>query len=137
MVSRCTRNNLELDVRRIKEKLQEVEENINGNDSALLELLSDQEKLEDRLLVVEEENQSLKIQNVELTNHLNTVIKEVNNVKAWLKAHWQAPELYKDFTIEDAVDDLKCTEEIDFDELSGDNEEEEENNHTFAPSGRS
>ena len=137
MAYHCTRNNLELDVRRIKEKLQEVEENINGNDSVLIELLIDQEKLEDRLLVVEEENQSLKIQNVELTNHLNMVIKEVNNMKAWMKAHWQAPELYKDLAIEDAMDDLKCTEEIDFDELSYDSDEKEENNPTSDHSGRS
>ena len=136
----CTRNNLELDVRRIKEKLQEAEENISSNDSALFELSADQEKLEDRLLVAEEENQVLKIQNVELTKHLNVVIKEVNNMKAWMKVHWQAPELYKDFTsvdAVDAVDDLKCTEEITFDKLSDDSNEEEENNPTPDRSGRS
>ena len=133
----CTRNNLELDVRRIKEKLQEAEENISSNDSALFELSADQEKLEDRLLVAEEENQVLKIQNVELTKHLNVVIKEVNNMKAWMKVHWQAPELYKDFTSVDAVDDLKCTEEITFDKLSDDSNEEEENNPTPDRSGRS
>ena len=44
--------------------------------------------MEDRIVYLEEEVTSLKVQNIELRKHLNWAIKELNNVTALLNSRY-------------------------------------------------
>ena len=59
-------------------KLQDVE--LSDAQGAIEELLIDQEKKDDRLELMEEEVKVLKVQNIELRDHLNLTIDMLNNV---------------------------------------------------------
>ena len=59
-------------------KLQDVE--LSDAQGAIEELLIDQEKKDDRLELMEEGVKVLKVQNIELRDHLNLTIDMVNNV---------------------------------------------------------
>ena len=87
----------------------------------MVEMFCDEEKLGDRVEYLEEEASLLKVQNVELTKHLNMVIKKVNDLQAWIKEHWQSCK-------------LACDEEFDFDEIG--NDESDEMNPSFILNGR-
>ena len=73
-------------------KVLELEDQIN----ALLEMFWKLEKtvketspkneiLEDRLDYLEEELEAEKIQNIEVKNHLNSTIKQLNSLTLWVK----------------------------------------------------
>ena len=73
----------------------ELEDQIN----ALLEMFwklektvkktsSKNEILEDRLDYLEEELEAKKIQNIEVKNHLNSTIKQLNSLTLWVKRHF-------------------------------------------------
>ena len=76
-------------------KVLELEDQIN----ALLEMFWKLEKtvketspkneiLEDRLDYLEEELEAEKIQNIEVKNHLNSAIKQLNSLTLWVKRHF-------------------------------------------------
>ena len=76
-------------------KVLELEDQIN----ALLEMFwklektvkktsSKNEILEDRLDYLEEELEAEKIQNIEVKNHLNSTIKQLNSLTLWVKRHF-------------------------------------------------
>ena len=76
-------------------KVLELEDQIN----ALLEMFWKLEKtvketspkneiLEDRLDYLEEELEAEKIQNIEVKNHLNSTIKQLNSLTLWVKRHF-------------------------------------------------
>ena len=49
---------------------------------------SKNEILEDRLDYLEEELEAEKIQNIEVKNHLNSTIKQLNSLTLWVKRHF-------------------------------------------------
>ena len=76
-------------------KVLELEDQIN----ALLEMFWKLEKtvketspkneiLEDRLDYLEEELEAEKIQNIDVKNHLNSTIKQLNSLTLWVKGHF-------------------------------------------------
>ena len=76
-------------------KVLELEDQIN----ALLEMFRKLEKtvketsskneiLEYRLDYLEEELEEEKIQNIEVKNHLNSAIKQLNSLTLWVKRHF-------------------------------------------------
>ena len=76
-------------------KVLELEDQIN----ALLEMFwklgktvketsPKNEILEDRLDYLEEELEAEKIQNIEVKNHLNSTIKQLNSLTLWVKRHF-------------------------------------------------
>ena len=94
-----------------------LEESLKGTDACVQDVYDVQETIQDRVDLLEEEVTSLKAKNVDLMNHLNMVIKEVNNMKAWLKKHYDE---HIDNVVDDmrSVDDLYCHEEFDFANIS-------------------
>ena len=114
MSARATLNKLEPQINVLSDTLQDVKMSLRGTDACVQDVVDAQERLQDRLDFVEEEMMSLKVQRVDLIEHLNTAIKRINDIHQWLKDN--LPSL-QDVT----VDDLRCHEEFDFAELS-DNE---------------
>ena len=64
----------------INDQLEKLEESIAGTDECVVDIYSLEEKLEDKFECLEEELTSVKAENVELKNHLNSVIKELNAI---------------------------------------------------------
>ena len=119
-------NSVEFMLRKINQRLEVLEENAVVTVECVDEVFSLEEKLEDRLDTAEEEITSLKVQNMELTNHLNLVINEFNNLKNWVKEHRQPPVLFENISADDATGDvIVCTEEFNCFDIS--DEEEEKN----------
>ena len=109
MATRAILNKIELEV--LADSVLGVEESLRGTDKCVDTISKVQETLQDRMDVTEEEVSSLKGQYVEVVNHLNAVIKELNNLKCYLKTTVNK-------NIDDAMGDLRsaddfyCHEEI-------------------------
>ena len=83
------------EIKKIHDRIEKLEESIGGTDECVVDIFGLEEKLEDRLDRLEEEFQnkvdgledeltSVKAENLELNNYLNSVIKELNAITALL-----------------------------------------------------
>ena len=104
MAGLAIRNQLEPRIEKIERTIEELAENVQTTDECVVEMFCTEEKLGDRVEYLEEEVPLLKVQNVELTKHLNIVIKKVNDLQTWIKEHWQSCK-------------LACDEEFDINEI--------------------
>ena len=80
MAYQAVRNRLSPEIKKINDQLEKLEESIAGTDECVVDIYSLEEKLEDKLEWLEEELTSVKAENIELKNHLNSVIKELNAI---------------------------------------------------------
>ena len=85
MATRAILNKIEPKMEVLADSVLAVEESLRDTDKCVDVISEVQETLEDRMDVTEEEISALKGQYVEVVNHLNTVIKELNNLKCYLK----------------------------------------------------
>ena len=80
--------------------MEKLEDSLRGTDHCVVDSYTLEEKLEDKLELLEEELTAVKAQNAELKSHLNSTIKELNSWKRmilwllrafrWLKMSYQA-----------------------------------------------
>ena len=80
MSYRALRNQIVPEITKINEHVEKLEESIAGTDDCVVDIYNLEEKLEDRLDRLEEELMAVKAENVELKNHLNSAIKELNAI---------------------------------------------------------
>ena len=64
--------------------MEKLEESLSGTDDCLLEVYELEEKHDDRITVLEEELAGVKAENVEMRNHFNSMIKELNAITAFI-----------------------------------------------------
>ena len=64
--------------------MEKREESLTGTDECLLEVYGLEEKHDDRITVLEEELDAVKAENVEMRNHFNSMIKELNVITAFV-----------------------------------------------------
>ena len=64
--------------------MEKLEESLSGTDECLLEVYKLEEKHDDRITVLEEELDAVKAENVEMRNHFNSMIKELNAITAFV-----------------------------------------------------
>ena len=64
--------------------MEKLEESLSGTDECLLEVYELEEKHDDRITVLEEELNGVKAENVEMRNHFNSMIKELNAITAFV-----------------------------------------------------
>ena len=64
----------------INEKMDELQSSVAATYNCTVEISGEEEKIDDRVTLLEEEVMSLKVQNIELRNHLNSAIRELNEV---------------------------------------------------------
>ena len=57
-------------------------------DGCVVDIFGLEERLEDKFDCLEEELTSVKVENIELKNHLNSVIKEVNAITGLLNERY-------------------------------------------------
>ena len=62
--------------------MEKLEASLTGTDECLLEVYELEEKHDDRITVLEEELAGVKAENVEMRNHFNSMIKELNAITA-------------------------------------------------------
>ena len=119
MAARAILNKIEPKIEVLSDTVVGLKESLEGTDACVQDVYDVQETIQDRVDVLEEEVTSLKVQKAGLINHLNMVIKEVNNMKAWLKKHYNE---HIDNVVDDddvvSVDDLYCHEKFDFTNIS-------------------
>ena len=79
------------EIKKIHDRIEKLEESIGGTDECVVDIFGLEEKLEDRLDRLEEEFQnkvngledeltSVKAEDIELKNHLNSIIKKLNAI---------------------------------------------------------
>ena len=99
MAARATLNRIEARINVISHTLQNVKLSLRSTDARVRDVTAIEERLEDRIDVIEDEVELLK-------EYLNTAIKRINDLHNWVDT----------FTDKD----LRCHEEFDFSELSDD-----------------
>ena len=111
MATRAILNKIEPKMEVLADSVHCVDESLRGTNNRVDAISEVQETLQDRMDVTEEEVSDLKGQYVEVVNRLNAVIKELNNLKCYLKTMVNK-------NIDDAMGDLRsaddfyCHEEI-------------------------
>ena len=80
MAYQAVRNQIAPEIKKINDHIEKLEESIAGTDECVVDIYGLEEKLEDKFECLEEELMSVKAENVELKNHLNSVIKELNAI---------------------------------------------------------
>ena len=80
MAYQAVRNRHTSEIKKINDQLEKLEESLAGTDECVVDMCGLEERLEDKLVYLEEDLASVKVENIELKNHLNSVIKELNAV---------------------------------------------------------
>ena len=74
------RNQWAPEIKRLNDNLEKLEGSLAGTDDCVLDIYSLEEGLQDRITILEEEVASLKGENVEMRNHFNSMIKQLNSI---------------------------------------------------------
>ena len=99
MAARATLNKLEPRINVISNTLQDVKIDLRGTDARLQDAVAAEERLEDRVDLVEEQVELIK-------EHLNKAIQRINAIHKYVDTYIGR--------------DLYCDEEFDFSDLSDD-----------------
>ena len=68
----------------MNDSLVKIEESLAGTDECVMDIFALEEKLEDRMIILEEELNAVKAENVEMRNHFNSMIKELNAITTFV-----------------------------------------------------
>ena len=68
------------EIKRLNDQLEKLEDSLKGTDECMMDIYILEEKLENKLELLEEDLTSVKGENTELKDHLKTVIKELNTI---------------------------------------------------------
>ena len=72
------------EVQKLNDQLEKLQDSLAGTDDCVVDIYSLEERLEEKLELLEEELTAVKAQNAELRNHLNSTIKELNAIAEFL-----------------------------------------------------
>ena len=64
--------------------MEKLEASLTGTDECLLEVYELEEKHDDRITALEEELDGVKAENIEMRNHFNSMIKELNAITSFI-----------------------------------------------------
>ena len=78
------RNQWAPEIKRLNDNLEKLEGSLAGTDDCVLDIYSLEEGLQDRITILEEEVTGLKAENVEMRNHFNSMIKQLNGITAFV-----------------------------------------------------
>ena len=68
----------------MNDNLEKLEGSLAGTDDCVLDIYSLEEGLQDRITILEEELTGVKAENVEMRNHFNSMIKQLNDIAAFV-----------------------------------------------------
>ena len=72
------------EIKRLNDNLVKLEESLAGTDDCVMDIFALEEKLEDRMGILEEKLDAVKAENIEMRNHFNSMIKELNAITAFV-----------------------------------------------------
>ena len=78
------RNQWAPEIKRLNDNLEKLEGSLAGTDDCVLDIYSLEEGLQDKIIILEEEVAGLKGENVEMRNHFNAMIKQLNDITAFV-----------------------------------------------------
>ena len=76
----AVRNRWGPEIKRLNDHLEKIEGSLAGTDDCVVDIYDLEEKLAEKVELLEEELAGVKAQNIELRNHLNSTIKELNAI---------------------------------------------------------
>ena len=72
------------EIKRLNDQLEKLQDSLAGTDDCVVDIFNLEEKLEDRMGILEEELNAVKAENIEMRNHFNSMIKELNAITAFV-----------------------------------------------------
>ena len=79
---RNVRNRWAPELKQLSDNIEKLEESLAGTDDCVVDIFSLEEKLEDRMIILEEELNAVKAENIEMRSHFNSMIKQFNGITA-------------------------------------------------------
>ena len=78
------RNRWVPELKKLSDNVEKLEASLTGTDECVVDIYELEEKHDDRITTLEEEVAGLKAGNVEMRNHFNSMIKQLNNITAFV-----------------------------------------------------
>ena len=78
------RNRWAPELKKLSDNVEKLEASLTGTDECVVDIYELEEKHDDRITTLEEEVSGLKAENVEMRNHFNSMIKQLNNITAFV-----------------------------------------------------
>ena len=72
------------ELKKLSDNVEKLEASLTGTDECVVDIYELEEKHDDRITTLEEEVAGLKAENVEMRNHFNSMIKQLNNITAFV-----------------------------------------------------
>ena len=72
------------ELKKLSDNVEKLEASLTGTDECVVDIYELEEKHDDRITTLEEEVSGLKAENVEMRNHFNSMIKQLNNITAFV-----------------------------------------------------
>ena len=84
MASQAVRYRWVPELEKLSDNVEKLKESLAGTDDCLLEMYGLEERHDERITALEEEVAGLKGENVEMRNHFNAMIKELNGIATFV-----------------------------------------------------
>ena len=78
------RNRWVPELKKLSDNVEKLEASLTGTDECVVDIYELEEKHDDRITTLEEEVTALKGENVEMRNHFNSIIKQLNDITAFV-----------------------------------------------------
>ena len=72
------------ELKKLSDNVEKLEASLTGTDECVVDIYELEEKHDDRITTLEEEVSGLKAENVEMRNHFNSMIKQLNDITAYV-----------------------------------------------------
>ena len=84
MASQTVRYRWVPELQKLSDNVEKLKESLAGTDDCLLEMYGLEERHDQRITSLEEEVAGLKAENVEMRNHFNSMIKQLNGITTFV-----------------------------------------------------
>ena len=78
------RNRWVPELKKLSDNVEKLEASLTGTDECVVDIYELEEKHDDRITTLEEEVSGLKAENVEMRSHFNSMIKQLNDITAYV-----------------------------------------------------
>ena len=78
------RNRWTPELKKLSDNVEKLEASLTGTDECVVDIYELEEKHDDRITTLEEEVTGLKAENVEMRNHFNSMIKQLNAITTFV-----------------------------------------------------
>ena len=78
------RNRWVPELKKLSDNVEKLEASLTGTDECVVDIYELEEKHDDRITTLEEEVSGLKAENVEMRSHFNAMIKQLNDITAFV-----------------------------------------------------